>query len=195
MPPGVTGSFRIHHRLLVILVDVAPERLGMSDEIHFGKLLEHLVEPLEAQIVSLVLEVHQHRHIVVGGDGRYQLHPLGIALDRKLLLADSLGSGLQILLQHTLRFRNIGQLVGEKQVLARMVTRYRYHSIVPARAGREAARRTRGKQHRLGDAHSALMCDQLLVGAPAVRRVLVEVDHRLRSPCQRGARQGQKCPP
>ena len=54
---GGHRAFRIHHRLIVFTVDIAPPGLGVADELHLGIPLRHLVKPLDTHIESAVLEM------------------------------------------------------------------------------------------------------------------------------------------
>jgi hypothetical protein len=154
---GRHPSFRVHHRLRVILVDIAPQCLRVADEVHGGILLQHFMETLDTHVVGIVLEVHQDGHVVVSGDLRHQLHGLRIAIDMKSLFADSDRSHLEILLDHCLGFRDIRQFVSEENALFRMSVRERHHRVVAAATPVEPVLRSGRQHHRFGHPAIALM--------------------------------------
>ena len=80
------GSLR---RYRAIAIDVGPPGLRVSNEVDPGELLENCVEALDVEVVGLVLEVHQYGNMMFGGDGSDRLYARRIAIDLKLLLADS----------------------------------------------------------------------------------------------------------
>jgi hypothetical protein len=51
-------------------VDVSPKRLGVADEIHFGKFFENGMEPVKSAIVISVFKVKQHRDLEFPGQFR-----------------------------------------------------------------------------------------------------------------------------
>lgn len=89
---GNHRALRIHDRLLMILIDISPPRLRMTDEIYRRIPLEHFVEALEPHIVGLVLKVHEYRDIVRLRDLSDQSHRFRIAIHGKLLFTDADGA-------------------------------------------------------------------------------------------------------
>ena len=72
----------------MILIDVRPPRLGMSDKHGLRKLFEHLVDTFEPHVVCAVLQMHQDRNIKLCGQFIKKLALFGVAFNAEFLLAD-----------------------------------------------------------------------------------------------------------
>ena len=106
-------SLGVHHLLHVVCIDVPPPSLGVADEVHVRKRLQHSVESLDAHVVGSVLEVDQYRHSVVTRDRIDQLHRRRIALHWKLLLADAQRAPGKVFLEDPPSLGEVRQFVRE----------------------------------------------------------------------------------
>ncbi len=180
-------TFGISHLLVVVLVNVTPPGLRVSDEIDLGKFLQNFVKAREAPVVVAFPEMEQHRDTMVLRDLGYQLDMNRIALDSKLLFADSPRAKLQIFFQYRSRLRQVRHFVGEKQKLLWMLPGEVHHRIVAVTLGLETIGpaieggganhgRTGRQQHGESCTHDLLVPDQVLVRAAVVMRVLMNID-------------------
>ncbi len=149
----------------------------------------HLREIFDAQIVMLVFEVEQHRHVVLARDGGDPVDMRRIHVHREFLLSDADRSHLEVFLDDGPCFGNVGQFVGEKTVLLGILARDRHDRVVATGAGGESVFRSRGEQDRHGDSHVALVREQFGIAPSAVGGVLVDIDHGVRRLGQQGRSQ------
>lgn len=188
---GSHGGLGIHRGLIVVLVDVAPPGLGVADEVGLGVFFEDLGEVLEAGVVALVLEVNDDGHSVAASEVGEHFHVLGGAVDVEFLFANAAGTLFEVGLELGLGFGEVGNFVAEPDEgvgnafgeengglggvdLGGEAVGF---AIVGGGAGDGAAG---GQENRLGDAHEALVVNELLIEAPVEIDVLVDVDDFLR---------------
>src|SRR5262249_19108705 len=153
---------RIHYPLLVFAIDIAPPCLSMPDELRLRKFFRHLVKPLNAHIESGVLEVQQHRDLMLARDLKDLLHGPGVALKSVFLLANAEGSGREKPLELGARIRTARHGVREENVLGGILPAQIQSGLIAAHPWRESRPGSYRKQHRLLHAHRALVQNKLL---------------------------------
>jgi hypothetical protein len=138
--------------------------------------------------------MHQYWHAAISGHIRHQLHCFRIALDMEFLFADSNRPGIQKLFQNGLGFWYVRQFVCEKNEVFGVGFGERYYCVIPAAPGRKTVFRAGRKQNCFSNSHRALMLYQLLICAPGVVCVLVNIEHGFGALYQRGRDQAKKRP-
>lgn len=170
----------IENFLLQFLIDVAPPRLGVADEVNGGVFLQDAVEALEADVIGIVLEVKENGYLVVAGDLGDQVDVGRVGVDGELLLSDADGSQFEVFFDHGFGVVRAGALVREENKLGGKFTDEVEADIIAARAGRETVTGAGGEENGFGDAHFLLVSNHLLVGAAGVWGVLMEIEDGLR---------------
>src|SRR5215211_3175207 len=80
---------RIEGLLIMVFVHIAPPGLGVADKVHLRKFREHFMEALDAGVVGVMHEVHEHRHLKFLRDFGETLKLWRIASDLEFLLANA----------------------------------------------------------------------------------------------------------
>lgn len=161
-------AFGVHGLLVVVFVHVAPPGLGVADKSDRGIFFEHFVEAFEAQVVGVVLDVHQHRHIEFLGDLVDELHLLRVTLEMEFLLTDAPGVFFEPLFDGGLCLGQVRHFVAKVDELVRVfggecrrgfiAGDFCRESVGTAVAGGGAIDRSTGwQQHGLCDAHGVLV--------------------------------------
>jgi len=85
----------------------------VADEVYAGKFLEDAVEAFEVVVIGALLEVRQHGHVELGGEGGDALGGEGVAGDVEFLLTDADGAGFELTADDVDGVGLVGDLVGE----------------------------------------------------------------------------------
>ena len=109
-------------------------------------------------------------------DSGDQIDRFRIGFHREFLFADADCTQLQILFKYRLRFGDIGQLIGEKDVFLRILAGESKYGVVTAGSNREAIFRSGGQKNGSGDAQAALVLHEFLIAAARIVGVLVNID-------------------
>lgn len=182
-PAGSDLAFGVEDSLFMFGIDVAPPGLSVADEGDLGKFFEDFVETFDAEVVGVVLKMHQDWDFEFLGQFSEFLEFGRVTVHVEFLFADADGALAKEFLDDLGGIRLIGDFIGEKNKLIGMFYGELLDGFIAAAFGVEAEPGTGGEEDGFGDAEGALMVDQLLISAPAVIGMLMDIDDRFAVGC------------